>query len=72
MDDVAEAFPRFSNISGTEIRSWMGVPLIAHGEKLGLLAFDSAEPGFFTPEAEGVVLDEVRQMAAKVGRPLPE
>ncbi len=30
------------------------------------------EPGFFTPEAEGVVLAEVRQMAAEVGRPLPE
>ena len=30
------------------------------------------EPGFFTPEVEEVVLDKFRQMAAKVGRPLPE
>ena len=46
--DVAEEFPRFSNISGTEIRSWLGIPLIVHGEVIGLLAFDSALPSFFT------------------------
>ena len=31
-----------------------------------------AEPGFFPPEVEGVVLTKVRQMAEKLGRPLPE
>ncbi len=46
--DVAEEFPQFSNISGTEIRSWLGIPLIVHGEVIGLLAFDSALPDFFT------------------------
>ena len=30
------------------------------------------EPGFFPPEVEGVVLAKVRQLAEKVGRPLPE
>jgi len=48
VDDVAEEFPRFANISGTEIRSWLGVPLVVHGEVIGLLALDSVTPGFFT------------------------
>lgn len=50
VDDVATEYPRFANISGTEIRSWLGVPLIVHGEVIGLLAFDSVAPGFFTPK----------------------
>ncbi|MFW5884443.1 MAG: diguanylate cyclase [bacterium] len=50
VNDVAEEFARFSNISGTEIRSWLGIPLIVHGEVIGLLALDSTTPGFFTPK----------------------
>ncbi len=50
VNDVAEDFPQYSNISGTEIRGWLGVPLIVHGETLGLLAMDSTQPGFFTPK----------------------
>ncbi|MFW6288792.1 MAG: GGDEF domain-containing protein, partial [Spirochaetota bacterium] len=46
--DVVEEFPRFTNISDTEIRSWLGIPLIVHGEVIGLLAFDSGVPDFFT------------------------
>ncbi len=46
--DMEKEFPRFSNISGTAIRSWLGVPLIVHGEVIGLLALDSRRPGFFT------------------------
>ncbi|OQX30065.1 MAG: hypothetical protein B0D92_00405, partial [Spirochaeta sp. LUC14_002_19_P3] len=30
------------------IRSWLGVPLIAHGDIVGLLTFDSKEENFFT------------------------
>ena len=50
VDDVAQDFPQYSNISGTEIRGWLGVPLVVHGETLGLLAMDSTQPGFFTPK----------------------
>ena len=50
VEDVAQDFPRFSNISGTEIRAWLGVPLVVHGETIGLLALDSVQPGFFTPK----------------------
>jgi diguanylate cyclase (GGDEF)-like protein/PAS domain S-box-containing protein len=46
--DVAEEFPRFANISGNEIRSWLGIPLIVHGDVIGLMGFDSASPNFFT------------------------
>jgi diguanylate cyclase (GGDEF)-like protein/PAS domain S-box-containing protein len=48
VEDVATEYPRFSNISGTEIRGWLGVPLVVHGETIGLLALDSEQPGFFT------------------------
>jgi len=50
VEDVAEDYPQYSNISGTEIRGWLGIPLIVHGEKIGLLAMDSTKPGFFTPK----------------------
>lgn len=46
--DMEHEFPRFSNISGTEIRSWLGVPLIVHREVIGLLALDSTRRRFFT------------------------
>jgi diguanylate cyclase (GGDEF)-like protein len=46
--DLRTEYPRFSNISGQEIRSWLGVPLVVHGETIGLLVFDSATPDFFT------------------------
>ncbi len=32
------------------IRSWLGVPLIAGGEWIGIYAMDKAEPNFFTEE----------------------
>lgn len=50
VEDVAEDYPQYSNISGTEIRGWLGVPLVVHGETIGLLAMDSTQPGFFTPK----------------------
>lgn len=48
VEDMEREFPRFSNISGTEIRSWLGVPLIVHREVIGLLALDSRQRRFFT------------------------
>lgn len=50
VNDVAQDFPQYSNISGTEIRGWLGVPLVVHGETLGLLVMHSTQPGFFTPK----------------------
>ncbi len=48
VEDMEGEFPRFSNISGTAIRSWLGVPLIVHREVIGLLALDSRRRRFFT------------------------
>jgi PAS domain S-box-containing protein len=43
---------------GTHIRNWLGVPLIAGDELIGLYGLDKSEPGFFTAEhqklAEGL------------------
>ncbi len=41
-------YPAFKNPPHDHIRSWLGVPLIAHGRALGLLAIDSHREDFFT------------------------
>ena len=46
--DMQEEYPEYANIAGTSIRSWIGVPLLVHGEKMGLITMDSAKPDFFT------------------------
>lgn len=57
--DMSTEFPQFANISGNEIRSWLGVPLIVHHEVIGLLALDSSTPNSFTRKHE--------RMAAALG-----
>jgi PAS domain S-box-containing protein len=43
--------PRWQSVPGSEqIRNWIGVPLIAHGEIMGLYSLDKAQPGYFTAE----------------------
>jgi PAS domain S-box-containing protein len=43
--------PRWQSIPGSEhIRNWMGVPLFAHDEIMGLYSLDMAHPGYFTAE----------------------
>ena len=37
-------------VGATHIRSWLGVPLLAGGEVIGLYSLDKAEPNFFTEE----------------------
>ena len=34
--------------TGQHIRCWLGVPLVAQGKMIGLLTFDSDQPGFYT------------------------
>jgi diguanylate cyclase (GGDEF)-like protein/PAS domain S-box-containing protein len=46
--DMSNEFPQFANLSGTEIRSWLGVPLVVHQEIIGLLALESTTPNSFT------------------------
>jgi len=41
--------PGWQKHEGAEhVRNWMGVPLLASGQVIGLYAVDKAEPGFFT------------------------
>ena len=43
--------PDWEWASGAEhVRNWMGVPLVASGEVIGLYSVDKTEPAFFTPE----------------------
>ncbi len=47
-DAPAEHAP-FREEPHSHIRSWLGVPLIAHERVIGMLALDSVERGYFTP-----------------------
>jgi PAS domain S-box-containing protein len=43
--------PRWQSVPGSEhVRNWIGVPLFAHDEIMGLYSLDKAQPGFFTAE----------------------
>ncbi|WP_238613440.1 GAF domain-containing sensor histidine kinase [Candidatus Oscillochloris fontis] len=37
--------------SVAEVRSWMGIPIMSHGELLGIFSLNKARPDFFTPDA---------------------
>jgi PAS domain S-box-containing protein len=48
-DTMAE--PAWQLVSGADhVRNWMGVPLVASGEVIGLYSVDKTEPDFFKPE----------------------
>ena len=57
--DMENEYPQFANISGSVIRSWLGVPLVVHHEVIGLLAMESSSPHSFTRKHE--------RMAAALG-----
>jgi PAS domain S-box-containing protein len=54
----AETFP------GYERLSWLGVPLIASGEVIGVIALEKAEANFYTPEDVQIVATFAGQAAA--------
>ncbi|MFH2113295.1 MAG: GAF domain-containing protein, partial [Spirochaetota bacterium] len=59
-DDVLADFQEFCKAPGEKpILSWLGIPLIANNEVLGLMALDSVVKGFYTPRH--------RRMAEMVG-----
>ncbi len=45
-----EAYPPFLESPHNHIRSWLGIPLIAHGQVIGMLSVDSTEENHFTEE----------------------
>jgi HD-GYP domain-containing protein (c-di-GMP phosphodiesterase class II) len=50
LNTIDENFESFHNEPHSHIRSWLGAPLIAHGEVIGMLSVDSAERGYFNEE----------------------
>ncbi|OHD80784.1 MAG: hypothetical protein A3J97_01520 [Spirochaetes bacterium RIFOXYC1_FULL_54_7] len=54
-NDVLADFPEFHQIPGEKpILSWLGIPLIANNEVLGLMALDSVIKGFYTPRHQRI------------------
>ncbi|MCK5249890.1 MAG: diguanylate cyclase [Spirochaetaceae bacterium] len=48
-NDVQDDFPRFVQVEeGKPTKSWIGAPLIAHGDVIGLISFDSTKKSFYT------------------------
>jgi HD-GYP domain-containing protein (c-di-GMP phosphodiesterase class II)/DNA-binding NarL/FixJ family response regulator len=63
----AQADKRFRARGGTEyVRSWIGVPLIAKGEALGLLTIDHREPGVYDEKSAEVAQDFAGQVAMAI------
>lgn len=57
--------PRWNIAQSSEhIRSWLGTPLIHHGEFLGVLNLDSTQPDTFTPEDAALAQALASQVAA--------
>ncbi|HXG40957.1 MAG TPA: ATP-binding protein, partial [Candidatus Limnocylindrales bacterium] len=54
-DDLPESAVPTVGPHGERIRSWLAVPLVRHGEAIGLLEVDSTEPGVFEPADVAVV-----------------
>lgn len=50
INQVDKTYPTFGEMPHAHIRSWMGVPLIAHGEVIGMLSVDSGRDGNFNIE----------------------
>ena len=47
-NDVSKDFPRFVQVdSSVPSHSWIGAPLIAHGDVIGLMSFDSIQKNFY-------------------------
>jgi diguanylate cyclase (GGDEF)-like protein/PAS domain S-box-containing protein len=44
----AEHYPDFDRLADSAVQCWMGVPLIAKGEAIGMVTFDNYTPGTFT------------------------
>ena len=48
-NDVSEDFPRFVQVDSVQpSHSWIGAPLIAHGDVIGLMSFDSIQKNFYS------------------------
>jgi len=51
---------------GVGIRSWLGVPLMHEGELVGMIAFDKAEPDFYTEEHRTIATTYAPRVAGAI------
>ena len=54
--DVREEFPDYTERISAETRSWLGIPLIARSEVLGVMSICSKSPNFFSHAHRKVML----------------
>ncbi len=63
---VNDTFESFRREPHSHIRSWLGAPLIAHGEVIGMLSVDSTEEGYFNDERIRLVTAYANQAAIAI------
>jgi len=66
LNSVDKSYPTFNQQPHGHIRSWMGVPLIAHGEVIGMLSVDSVQDGDFNIEHIRLVSAYANQAAIAI------
>jgi diguanylate cyclase (GGDEF)-like protein len=49
LGNARTAYPTFREEPHSHIQSWLGVPLIVHDRVIGMLAIESTQPDYFTP-----------------------
>jgi PAS domain S-box-containing protein len=62
--DASESFGSFEQESHQHIKSWLGIPLIAKNEVIGMLAVDSNRENFFDEESARLATLFATQVAA--------
>lgn len=66
LDDVQENYPQFREPSINYIRGWLGVPLKARGELIGIISLDSRKVGYFTHADAQLALNFANQVSIAV------
>ncbi|MDM8530625.1 SpoIIE family protein phosphatase [Anaerolineales bacterium HSG25] len=63
IDNLAEAYPKFKHPVGPDFKSWMGIPLIAHDQIVGLVSAYKTEPNIYDEEMAEICLAFGHQVA---------
>lgn len=66
LDDAPAAYEIFRQPPHDYIRSWMGVPLIYRGQKIGMITLDSLHSGTFKPHHARLVMVFAAQMSIAI------
>lgn len=66
LESAQKDYELFRHEPHTHIRSWLGIPLIAHGEVIGMLSVDSVEEGHFNEEHLRLVAAFANQAAIAI------